>query len=387
MRARWLAGLVLAVLLAHTSGLWWVNAQMLARSGLELLAQPVFARTIDLEPPPALVAVPAPQPKATAAAGVATSLSQSSTKTVAAEPSKPERKVEREPVPNEVEATKAGPKAEASLATPASDDAALAEEERKRSLAETLIASTADKPVAPSVVDRSALPAAVPRDGAPATVALEDWPTDTRLSYRVEGSYRGEVQGKANVTWIRQGEKYEVRLAIDLGLVDLTMTSQGIIKNGHLWPQVYEERLPNGKRRTLKLGDQFLTLGDGSSVPRPNGAQDTVSQFVELMHRYRNGLDTLRSGGVVLMPLARPGGTNDWVFDVQEDANFPTRVNETYREISAFHLKPRPVVNARGPIAMELWLAPQLQFFPARVRVNVSADVWLVLDVSEIQQR
>jgi hypothetical protein len=44
--------------------------------------------------------------------------------------------------------------------------------------------------------------------------------------------------------------------------------------------------------------------------------QDTASQFVELSQRFATGKDVLAVGNTVKMWLARPGGVDEWTYDV-----------------------------------------------------------------------
>ncbi len=221
--------------------------------------------------------------------------------------------------------------------------------------------------------------------GGTGSFAVESWPTDTRLNYRVGGYFNGDLTGSATVLWLRQGEKYQVVMDIGLGIVGVKMTSEGRVKADTLWPERYEETLP--KKRSLKLSDEFITLDDGSSIARPAGVQDTVSQFVELTQRFVSGRASLEAGSLIQIPLARPGGFNDWTYDVLPYPKLPTRISGDYAEIDAYHLKPRPVPNARGPITMDFWLAPSLQFFPVKVKITLSPQAFVELDLIKIEQR
>ena len=53
----------------------------------------------------------------------------------------------------------------------------------------------------------------------------------------------------------------------------------------------------------------------------------------------------------------------------------------------AFHLKPRPIANARGNITAEMWFAPSLQYLPVRIRVNMGETAFVDLMVEKIEQR
>ena len=206
---------------------------------------------------------------------------------------------------------------------------------------------------------------------------------DTRLHYRVGGNYRGELHGDARVQWQREGSRYQTRIDIAVALLGFAMTSQGEVTPQGLLPRAYEEQR-NGKRRNAQIEDTAITLADGSKTSRPDGVQDTASQFVELSHRFANGIETLEVGRSVSLWLARPGGVDLWTYDIDARETLQTPL---LGAIDAFHLKPRPLPNARGNITAEMWFAPSLQYLPVRIRVSMGEDVFVDLMVEQIEQR
>jgi hypothetical protein len=218
---------------------------------------------------------------------------------------------------------------------------------------------------------------------AAADARLKDWAPDTRLHYQLGGNYRGALHGSAEVLWQRRADNYQVRIDIGIGwLASMVMTSQGEIRPEGLHPQRYEEQVAAG-RRQLQLGEQTLTLNDGKTEARPAQVQDTASQFVELSHRFQSGQSVLAVGQSVRFWLARPNGQNEWTYDVVDSEMLATRMGT----VQAFHLKPRPVANPRGSITAEMWFAPELQYLPVRIRMNINADTWLDLVVDRIDQQ
>ena len=55
--------------------------------------------------------------------------------------------------------------------------------------------------------------------------------------------------------------------------------------------------------------------------------------------------------------------------------------------VEAFHLKPRPIPNARGNITAEMWFAPSLQYLPVRIKVLMGNEAHVDLMVDRIEQR
>lgn len=215
--------------------------------------------------------------------------------------------------------------------------------------------------------------------------ALDSWPTDTRLTYRLGGRYReGELYGDARVQWQREGGSYQVRLDIEIRpWVSMVMTSQGEVTQTGLAPRAYEEAR-RGKRRAAAFGDDAIMLEGGGSAPRPDGVQDTASQFVELSHRFATGREVLEVGRTVDVWLARPGGVELWTYDIAGREMLQT---PHLGAVEAFHLKPRRLANPRGNVTAEMWFAPTLQYLPVRIRVSMGDTAHADLLVERIEQR
>ncbi len=338
-----IAALTLAVVLAHSLALQWMQAQWMQPEVLKPLATPMFTRTIAQQAPAAPVAVKAVPPKP--APPVLPPVQVADSTPVKATPTLPE------PVPEPLP----------SLPEPTPSVAA------------------ASVPATPTVA------ASIPAASTTVTVSsyLDAWPADTRLSYKLGGYFRGPLSGDARVQWLRAGDRYEVRIDINIGiLASVNMTSQGKVMPQGLYPQLYEEQ--RGGRRNLSLGDPDIVFNNGTRAPRPPGVQDTASQFVELTQLYASGRGVLEVGQQVSFPMARPGAVDFWTYDVVEKVVLQT---PALGAVEAFHLKPRPLATPRGNITAEMWFAPSLQYLPVRIRINMGDDTYVDLMVEKIEQR
>ena len=221
------------------------------------------------------------------------------------------------------------------------------------------------------------------------------WPGDTRVSYSLTGFFQGELFGKGEVQWTRSGqnnERYQVRVTVDAGLVELRLTSQGRVSPQGLLPEAFEEHVKRvfqqPRLRPLKLEENVLILGDGRRVPRPAAqpmaVQDTVSQFIDLGHRIAQGRDKLEEGQVIRVWLGRPGGLDEWIYDVgpAETMQLP-RIGP----VTVHALKPRPLAQPRGTITMSMWLAPSLQYLPAKIRIQLNPEAYAELIAEQLLQR
>ena len=349
-----IAALLLAVLLGHALVLQWLSWQVLTPSVLKPMAAPMLTRLLQPAAPVAQsrpVVAPAVKPRRPRDTAAIQSVA------AAKPPDSPASVVP--PVPPQ-----ASEPAVADPAKPADP-----------------VAATAEPAPDPAPPGEAPTPPADASLTAAINEALNRWPVDTRLNYRLSGNFRGELHGNARVEWLRQGERYQTRIDIDLGVVSVVMTSQGGISWHGLTPFLYEESRA-GKRRSARLQDNIV-LHDGRQLPRPEGVQDTASQFVDLSHRFATGQLPLEVGRSVSFWMARPGGVDFWTYDVTDKEMLQT---PALGLIEAFHLKPRPIENARGNIMAEMWFAPSLQYLPVRIRVT-AGEANLDLIVEKIEQR
>ncbi len=335
-----IAALALVVLVLHGLVLAWLSSQWVELSVLRPLATPLFTRSL----------TPSTAPRSKPPLGTAPRARRGVAPVADATAQVPEQ----EPAPQMVAAAQVTP----------------------------------DVEPAPTL---EPLPQAVPQADTPmpaqaqtpATASADNWPANTRLSYSASGFYRGRLWGDAQVLWQREGERYQVQLKISFGwLAHLYMTSQGQITPTLLLPEVFEEETTTA-RRHLRFTPEEVVLMNGSRLPRPQGVQDSASQFVDLSHRFATAPSPLAVGQSVQFWLARPGGADLWTYDVVE-----TETLETPRlgALQTFHLKPRPLANPRGPITAEMWFAPALQYLPVRIKVTLSDEAWVDLLVDKIEQ-
>lgn len=251
--------------------------------------------------------------------------------------------------------------------------------------------ASAPEPAPPPMAEASAVEAppaeTTPQPtqaGTDTPLEADRWPPNTRLNYRLTGYYRGELSGNAAVAWQRDGARYQAQVDMTVGLiVRTTLTSQGEITPEGLVPRQYEEQLGT-RRRAVRLADDTITLANGKQLPRPAGVQDTASQFVALTQRFATGQTKLVAGESVKFWMARPGGVDAWDYRVvgQEQLFLPS-----LGEVTAWHLKPEPLVTPRGSIVAEMWFAPSLQYLPVRIRISFNEENHVDLLVNTIEQR
>jgi len=349
--------LVLAVALGHA----WLTARIAERMGeiegdaarMPPRIEVAYVRTLELEAPKPLAAAPPPPapPRPPAPRRVA-----ERAEPPASAPAEPV--VEPSPPPQRVAEAPSAPPPELPASMPAEP--------------------------APIVADAAA-PASAAGVGA-ASSAVEGfvWPKATRVSYFLNGNWRGELNGRAEVEWIRIDDRYQVNVDMYAGpqfapILSRRMTSEGRIVAGGLAPDRYDEdtkvAMRDNRRVSVVFAPDSVTLGNGQQRERLPGVQDTASQFIQFTWMFGTQPERLRVGNTFEFPVALPRSMNKWIYDVAEEEVLQTQIGP----LATFHLKPRRESRRPGEWLVEMWFAPELRFLPVRIRIEQDAGTFVDL--------
>ena len=393
---RTLAVLTVLVGLAHLVTIEWMARHAAWQPSLEEMAEPMFTRVLQPEDPapvvanaPAPLVPPPPTPQATVVAAAPEPMA-SSPQSAASSPqaAASQAQTASAPVVADMPAiTEPAPPATASASAPTVAEAAGA------ASASASPAGSAPLSAPPGGVQAGTAPstagtatgAAAPAPAVANEAFADAWPPDTRVTYAMSGQFRGNpLNGSARVQWQRQGTQYQARVELTLfPFGSAVFTSQGLVTPTGLAPQAFEEaRL--GRRRVTRFQEREVVLHDGRSLPKPEGLQDMASQFVEIGQRFRSGRAPTDLGSTLTLPLARPGGVDNWTFDI-----FAHEMLQTPRmgELETVRVTPRPYQGRRGTLASEIWFAPRLQYLPVRFKVTFADEAALDLVVQSVEQR
>ena len=224
---------------------------------------------------------------------------------------------------------------------------------------------------------------------APVAANAFEWPVSTRISYRLTGNYRGEVNGTAQVEWIRAGDQYQVHLDLVIGakfapLITRRMSSDGTISADGLVPRRYDQDTKVMLRPRHQVALQFeadsVVLANGERRPKVRGVQDTASQFVQLTYVFSTRPELLNIGGSVEIPLALPNKVDVWTYDVVAEETLAT----PFGALASVHLKPRRTAPPKvGELSAEIWFAPQLRYLPVRIRIHQDEQTFIDLMIDK----
>jgi len=356
-RAASFAALVIVVVLLHG----WITARLAERMAeidsaakMPPRVEVTYVRTLELEPPKPLAAPPPPPPS-------------------------PRPRAPR--VAKRVEPAASAASAPAAVDEPATTGVAMAPAPEP----------SASPPGEPALAEPPPVvaDAAAPASAAQAASAVEGfvWPKATRVSYLLTGNWRGELNGRAEVEWIKIDDRYQVIVAMHAGpefapLVARRMMSEGRIVEGGLAPERYEEETKvvtrDDRRVSMVFAPDSVTLGNGQQRVRLPGVQDTASQFIQFTWMFGSQPERLRVGNTFEFPLALPRSMNVWVYDVAEEEVMHTAIGP----LNTFHLKPRRTVRRPGEWVVDMWFAPELRFLPVRLRIEQDANTFVELMIA-----
>ena len=243
-------------------------------------------------------------------------------------------------------------------------------------------------PPATSAPGSTVVAAAAPASAAASSaLAPYEWPSSTRLSYELTGNYRGEVNGSAQVEWIRSGTHYQVHLDLIVGpsgapLISRRMSSDGEITEQGLSPRRYDQDTKvlfrDRSRVTVTFEPDAVTLANGDRRDSVAGMQDSASQFVQLTWLFTTRPDLLAAGSSVDIPLALPNKVDVWTYDVVEEET----LNTPFGLVATVRLKPRKPPTKPGDLTAEIWFAPQLRYLPVRIRIQQDPGTYVDLMIS-----
>jgi Protein of unknown function (DUF3108) len=238
----------------------------------------------------------------------------------------------------------------------------------------------ASEAAAPTVPAAPATPASAPAVAAAEAPAFE-WPPSTRLTYTLAGNYRGEVQGRATVEWIRVGLRYQVHLEALIGppfapLLTRRVSSDGELGERGLSPRRFEgeQRVAFRSRRwSMTFEPDRVMLPGGLEAPTMPGVQDEASLFVQLTWIFTTQPQMLQVGKTIEIPLALPRRVETWQYDVVA----AEVLQMSFATLPTMHVKPRRP--GRTDISAEIWFAPSLQYLPVRILIQQDAQTFVDL--------
>ncbi|MFM6986545.1 MAG: DUF3108 domain-containing protein [Hydrogenophaga sp.] len=217
-------------------------------------------------------------------------------------------------------------------------------------------AATREPPVsAPQGPDTLSLPPSTP-------------PSSTTLLYELGGQVRGmHYTAEAQLHWHTDGERYEAELSIRAFLVgSRVQSSRGRVGPEGVMPERFGDRRRSSEKAThFDAPSQRIRFSSNApDAPMLPGAQDRLSVFLQLAGLLQARPQAYPEGSHLDLQVAGSGSADLWRFTVGPIQMLDLPAGQ----VSARKLvrEPRREHDSR----VEVWLAPDLQHLPVRIRLS-----------------
>ena len=231
-----------------------------------------------------------------------------------------------------------------------------------------LVASTPAAPSAPPASDTALASAQTGAStGSPPPAYNYVFPPSVRLKYDVSGILKGfKYFVSGDLSWLHDGSSYTARLEISHFLLgSRVQTSKGAITPRGLEPVRYGEKVRSEVAAHFEREKAKVSFSANTpDVPLMPLAQDQVSIFVQLAAMFAANGSAFPPASKLVFQTVGARGAEDWDFLVEP----PERLKIQGKEWMAYKLvrEHRADYDTRA----ELWLAPELEGMPLRIRLT-----------------
>jgi len=196
----------------------------------------------------------------------------------------------------------------------------------------------------------------------------------TRLSFELLGQ-RGQQPWSGvfgELVWLQDGNEYNARLALKVLFKTIrNQTSVGRLDANGIAPNRFSEtRKTEVASHLVRDEGKVVFSTNAPTVPLLPGAQDRLSVVMQLGAMLAGDPGRYPEGSKIAIQTVGPKDADVWIFNVEgmEQITVPSG------EYSARHLSRAP--RGEYDYKLELWLAPNLGFLPARMRqTQLDGDV------------
>lgn len=209
--------------------------------------------------------------------------------------------------------------------------------------------------------------------GAASHAASPSPPPDAHLYYQTKVSAKGmSLSIDSEIEWTRQGDTYRVlNHAKHMLLGNLRFDSKGRVMPAGLAPDSYlETRRKREKLVTIDRAAKQVKFSGGQVATAPAGLQDRTSVLLQLASMARGDPAAFQAGKMLTMPVAGSSQVQEWTFEIVGEETLITSMGK----LRAVHVKRQPRAGRDGPDEqmVDVWLAPDRNWLPVRVRLRES---------------
>jgi hypothetical protein len=203
-----------------------------------------------------------------------------------------------------------------------------------------------------------------PPRNKPASFKVGTFTASARLSYEVR-SNKLPITLKGELLWQNLGDHYEARLGYSAFGLSRSQTSQGQITTDGLAPVRFADKYRNEVAAHFNYPQGKVTFSANTAdAPLLTGAQDRLSVLLQLGALVAGEPARFTPGTLLTIQTVGAREADVWLFTFEESESLTLPGGE----VQGIKL----VRNPRKPYdqKVEVWLAPQLGYLPARIRIT-----------------
>ena len=209
-----------------------------------------------------------------------------------------------------------------------------------------------------------------------------DAPPSVALKYNVQGLRDGQrVYGSGKISWRNQGDRYRIDgSASVLFFTLLQFSSDGALDQFGVSPTLYTEQRFHKPATDTRFEHARNTITFSSSAnqyARPGDAQDRASIIWQLATIGRGDPTAFFSGAHFIFFVAGVHDAEPWQVNVVGQEN----IDGGGAALAAWHLVRQPQAGSYDQ-KIDIWLAPQQQWYPVRIRYTESDGDFLEMSLS-----
>jgi hypothetical protein len=192
-------------------------------------------------------------------------------------------------------------------------------------------------------------------------------PGSTRLKYEVKGEVKGfPYFANGELLWLQDGKTYDARLEISHFLLgSRVQTSKGQLTPQGLEPIRFGDKVRSEVAAHFEYGKGKVTFSANTpDAPLQMGAQDQLSVFIQLASMLGGEKDRVLAGDTIPFQAVGPRSSEAWTFKVG-DAETLELPGGTVKAVKLT----RDPTGEHDP-KVDVWLAPDLDFMPVRIRLS-----------------
>ena len=189
-------------------------------------------------------------------------------------------------------------------------------------------------------------------------------PGSARMVFRAE-SNKFPYRLPSEMLWQQNGQTYQARVSIGAFGIDRVQTSRGLIDRHGLAPERFSDKLRSEVAAHFNRAQGVVTFSANTpDLPLQPGAQDRVSVTLQLAALVASAPQRFTPGTTLSVQTIGPRGGEVWLFTFgsMETLELPGGLVQGLK----LWRQPRHPYDQK----LDIWLAPELSYLPARLRIT-----------------